>query len=181
MKFITHLLFLFIFISCENSAKQENLQLNYIIKSIISDEANHGNKLPNNIRDEIKSLWVYSETKDDTLETIRQLPNVRIGEIVKYKSKNFRTDSLTLLNQNEYPIKIFKIDKSINPKLILFKKEINSPRFSISNPVYFEQNNMAYIQLIKTDSLGYSEAESYILQNENGIWRVIKAHKLWRN
>ncbi|WP_146063333.1 hypothetical protein [Halpernia humi] len=156
--------------------------MNKIIKEIINEELKHGHKLPNHIKEKIKFLSIYSETEEDSSRIlIRQLPNVGLGKILNYKSNSFRKDSIALINQNEYQIKNFKIDKTINPKLILYKKGSTGSHFEISNPAYFEGNKKVYIQFMITDSLGDSEANSYILKNENGLWRVIDEDKLWQN
>ena len=179
MKYIISSLLLFL-TGCKNSAKEENRELNQIVKAVTLDTESFNNSIIF-IKDSLKQLVIYIPTKDEIEKRIPPPPPGKTTSILRlldFKKNYTENDSLKLLNQNNYPLKKIVLDKSINPNIKIWNKSSKEKLFlSVSNPIYFE-DNFAYIE-VGYYEYGFSKGTAYLLKKENEVWKIIGREPLW--
>jgi len=163
------IIYFFSFIGCKNSTKEENLELNRIIKSISIYDS-----IPNKIHAEILPITVFSSNDRDNI--IYQYPSVNIEEILKFYPNYSTADSLDILNYVCKLRKIKIIDK-INPNLTIKTKKNNRNSFQITNPIFFDNNKFAFINITLWDNYGSFQEMSYILKRQENDWILVKSKK----
>ena len=181
--FIISLLFIN---SCTKNAADENLELNKIIYAVLRYESERQNLKVNQIfkiNPELQKLNIYVPSEKEILGEEPGPPPffsrniIRLLDLNKNNLTNRKTDSLNFLKQNKYIFDYLQIDKKINTDVkIANKNEIDEREnlYRFSNPVYFKNNNFAYIETIFFDS-SFGIGFAYLLEKEkNGNWKVLK-------
>lgn len=158
---------LILFFGCNNSETQQNEELNRIVQSICIYHS-----LTNKINPEILPLTVYSSNEGDNI--IYQYPSVDIEEILNAYPNYTKTDSLKILN-NTYELNRINIIKDINPKLKYNTAKSNKNTFQVSSPIFFSNDQMAFIVVTKWDKLGYFQENIYILKRDLEKWNVVNS------
>ena len=166
--------------SCENSIKNENTELNGILRAITSDMKSLDNK-EILIKDSLKQLVIYVPSKDEIEQKIPPPPPGKTTSILRlldFKKNYKKNDSLKLLSQNNYPLKKIVLDKSINPNIKICNKSSKEKIFlSFSNPIYFE-DNFAYIE-VGYYEYGFSSGRAFLLKKQNEVWKIMGEEPLW--
>ena len=180
MKYIISSLLLIFLNGCKNSAKEENSELNQIVKAVTLD-AKPFNDSNIFIKDSLKQLVIYIPTKDEIEQRIpppQPGKTTSILRLLDFKKNYTKNDSLKLLSQNNYPLKKIVLDKSINPNIKIWNKSSKEKIFlSFSNPIYFE-DNFAYIE-VGYYEYGFSSGRAYLLKKQNEVWKIIGEEPLW--
>ncbi len=173
---------LLIFNSCKKSDKKENIELNKIVNCTMSDMKSYNDSLTF-IIDSLKQLKVYVPSKEEIEQKIPSPPPGKATNIIQLLNLNknhTKNDSIKILHQNNYQLKIITLDKKINQNLKIInrneKEKLNS-YLSYSTPIYFE-NNIAYIEVGYYD-WGFSKGIGYLLKREKGNWKIINKTLLW--
>ncbi|REC62863.1 hypothetical protein DRF65_08555 [Chryseobacterium pennae] len=178
------LIVIFFTISCSKSKIQEKTELNKIVNVVLKYESNR-NSLKENIyliNPELLKLKIYTPSLKEMLgEEPGPPPSfnksvVRLLDLRHRKSQERKSDSLKLLQQNQYIFDTLKVDDKINPNIKLANKEEINNRielYQFSNPVYFN-DGFAYIEL-KYNDTSFGIGFAYLLEKQkNGEWMVKK-------
>lgn len=181
MKYVISTLTIMVFlISCENAVKNENLELNGILRAVTSNTKPVDNK-EILIKDSLKQLVIYVPSKDEIEQKIPPPPPGKTTSILRlldFKKNYTENDSLKLLIQNAYPLKKIVLDKSLNPNIKVWNKNSKGKIFlSFSNPIYFE-DNFAYIE-VGFNEYAFTSGTAFLLKKENDVWKVIGRKPLW--
>ena len=180
MKYLIPILILVFLISCEDSEKKENTELNKIVKAVISDNKFYDNK-EIFIIDSLRQLVIYVPAKDEIEQKIPPPPPGKTTSIIRlldFKKNCTVNDSLKLLKQNNYLLKKIVLDKTINPNIKIWEKSSKEKIFlSFSNPLYFD-DDFTYIE-VGYFEYGFSKGTAYLLKKENEIWTIIGTEPLW--
>lgn len=180
MKYLISILTIIFLISCEKSVKNENSEINGILKAVTSDMKSLDNK-EILIKDSLKQLVIYVPSKDEIEQKIPPPPPGKTTSILRlldFKKNYTEKDSLKLLTQNNYPLKKIVLDKSINPNIKIWNKNSKEKLFlSFSNPIYFE-DNFAYIE-VGYYEYAFSSGTAFLLKKENDVWKIIGKEPLW--
>ncbi|MGL6125516.1 hypothetical protein [Chryseobacterium artocarpi] len=185
MKKIFWILIVVLFtVSCSKSKKQEETELNKIVNAVLKYESNRNalNENPYLVDPKLLQLIIYTPSPKEMLGEEPGPPPFLNKNIVylldlKYDaSMERKSDSLYLLQQNQYILDSLKIDDKINSNIKLASKEDINNRIkycSFSNPVYFKDGS-TYIEARYFDS-SFGIGFGYLLEKQkDGNWMVKK-------
>ncbi|WP_123912788.1 hypothetical protein [Chryseobacterium pennipullorum] len=185
MKKIFWILIVVLFtVSCSKSKKQEETELNKIVNAVLKYESNRSTSKENIylVNPKLLQLKVYSPSKKEILGEEPGPPpffNKSVAHLLDLKnnkSEERKSDSLHLLQQNQYFFDSLKVDRKINPNIKLASKEDINNRIKFcefSNPVYFKDGS-TYIEARYFDS-SFGIGFGYLLEKQkDGNWMVKK-------
>ncbi|MCQ9634754.1 hypothetical protein MP477_07270 [Chryseobacterium sp. WG23] len=171
-------------VSCSKSNTEEKTDLNKIVNTVLKYESNRSTSKENIylVNPELLQLKVYSPSKKEILGEEPGSPpffNKSVVHLLDLKNNRLeerKSDSLHLLQQNQYIFDSLKIDRKINPNIKLATKEDINNRvkfYEFSNPVYFK-DGYAYIESRYFDS-SFGIGFGYLLEKQkDGNWMVKK-------
>nr|WP_315026333.1 hypothetical protein [uncultured Chryseobacterium sp.] len=175
---------LLLIISCSKDKTAEKVELNKIVNAVLKYESNRHASKENTylVNPELVQLKIYIPSPKEMLGEEPGPPPffnksvVHLLDLRHSKSEERKSDSLHLLQQNQYIFDSLKIDNKINPNIKLAdKNEINNriKLCEFSNPVYFN-DRFAYIESIYYDSV-FGIGFGYLLEKQkDGSWMVKK-------
>ncbi|UKB83347.1 hypothetical protein LF887_20400 [Chryseobacterium sp. MEBOG06] len=185
MKKIFWILIVVLFtVSCSKSKKQEETELNKIVNAVLKYEYNRNasKENPYLVNPELLQLKIYTPSPKEMLGEEPGPPPffnksvVHLLDFKNNKSEERKSDSLHLLQQNQYVFDSLKVDRKINPNIKLATKEDINNRVKFcefSNPVYFKDGH-AYIESRYFDS-SFGIGFGYLLEKQkDGNWMVKK-------
>ncbi|MDW9379956.1 hypothetical protein [Chryseobacterium sp. JV558] len=171
-------------VSCSKSNTKEKAELNKIVNAVLKYESNRSTSKENIylVNPELLQLKVYSPSKKEILGEEPGPPPffnksvVHLLDLKNNKSEERKSDSLHLLQQNQYIFDSLKVDRKINPNIKFATKKDISNRIKFcefSNPVYFK-DGYAYIESRYFDS-AFGIGFGYLLEKQKeGNWMVKK-------
>lgn len=183
MKKIFWILIVVLFtVSCSKSKKQEETELNKIVNAVLKYESKRSNSKENPylVDPKLLQLKIYTPSPKEMLGEEPGPPPffnksvVRLLDIKYNTSKERKSDSLYLLQQNQYILDSLKVDGKINSNIKLASKEDINNRIKyceFSNPVYFKDGS-SYIEARYFES-SFGIGFGYLLEKQkNGSWMV---------
>lgn len=172
-----------IIIGCSKKEKDEKVELNKILYSVLKNESKTNNFNKNHqflINPELKKLKIYVPSQKEILGEEPGPPSffnkniIRLLDLKGSKFRNRKSDSLNLLKQNVYIFDSLNIDTKINSNIqIANKQDIDRQKklYQFSNPVYFN-DNFVYIETIYRDSV-FGIGFGYLLEKQkDGSWII---------
>jgi|GEM_PF-1992198 len=182
---ITLLIISLISYNCKKNEKNQILEINMMINSILKYEAENRKTPENylfNVSSNLNKLKVYIPTQQEINGEIPGPPSrfnksiVRLLDLKSDKQSKRVIDSIKLLTQEEFKIQKIVIDKKINKNINLIETEAsrNSDKlFAFTNPIYLDENN-AYIEAEYFDH-GFGIGFGYLIEKDKkGNWKIIK-------
>lgn len=185
MKKIYWIVILLLFIvSCSKNRTEENIKLNKIVHSVLKYESDR-RALNENIylvNPKLLRLQIYTPSQKEMLGEEPGPPPffnksvVHLLDLKKSRPEERKSDSVYLLQQNQYIFDSLKVDSKINHNIKLATKEDINNRIKFcefSNPVYFK-DGYAYIESRYFDS-AFGIGFGYLLEKQKeGNWMVKK-------
>lgn len=172
-----------IIIGCSKKEKDEKVELNKILYSVLKNESKTNNFNKNHqflINPELKKLKIYVPSQKEILGEEPGPPSffnkniIRLLDLKGSKFRNRKSDSLNLLKKNVYIFDSLNIDTKINSNIqIANKQDIDRQKklYQFSNPVYFN-DNFVYIETIYRDSV-FGIGFGYLLEKQkDGSWII---------
>ncbi|MEG0762072.1 hypothetical protein [Chryseobacterium sp.] len=172
-----------IIIGCSKKEKDEKVELNKILYSVLKNESKRNNFNKNHqflINPELKKLKIYVPSQKEILGEEPGPPSffnkniIRLLDLKGSKFRNRKSDSLNLLKKNVYIFDSLNIDTKINSNIqIANKQDIDRQKklYQFSNPVYFN-DNFVYIETIYRDSV-FGIGFGYLLEKQkDGSWII---------
>ena len=172
-----------IIIGCSKKEKDEKVELNKILYSVLKNESKRNNFNKNHqflINPELKKLKIYVPSQKEILGEEPGPPSffnkniIRLLDLKGSKFRNRKSDSLNLLKKNVYIFDSLNIDTKINSNIqIAHKQDIDRQKklYQFSNPVYFN-DNFVYIETIYRDSV-FGIGFGYLLEKQkDGSWII---------
>lgn len=175
---------LLLIISCSKNKTAEKVELNKIVNAVLKYESDRNASKENTylVNPELVQLKIYAPSPKEMLGEEPGPPPffnksvVRLLDLKHNKPKERKSDSLYLLQQNQYILDSLKIDDKINSNIKLATKEDINNRIKFcefSNPVYFKDGS-TYIEARYFDS-SFGIGFGYLLEKQkNGSWMVKK-------
>lgn len=199
MKYLLLLLSFFLFISCQNSKEEKQLNssnfknINEIVATIIIEDSLEVKKIL--LCDSLKRTAIYVNPKYNKDQEFPPPPpeprSVSINSIIKAKINGERffesKDSSHILSQYS-DIEKIKISNELLSKvhstsstkeIAKRKKRIESRFYEIGIPLFSKDNKKAYVELRTFCGRLCGNGQALFLEKINGKWKIIQRFETW--